>query len=73
MGASREHNERFAARVKTMSRHSPSTGPTHVPAAAEKPTTVAECANGGWKELGFPDYGACIVFVLSRPPGSGKA
>jgi hypothetical protein len=70
MGASREQNERFAARVKTMSRASVS---THAPAAAEKPTTVAECANGGWKELGFPDYGACIVFVLSRPPGSGKA
>jgi hypothetical protein len=37
--------------------------------AAEVPTTVAQCTNGGWKDFGFPDYGACLVFVLSRPPG----
>lgn len=46
--------------------------PTRDGPAQAKPTTVAQCTNGGWKHFGFPDYGACVVFVLSRPPGSVK-
>jgi hypothetical protein len=44
--------------------------PTRAGSTRGKPTTVAQCTNGGWKHFGFPDYGACIVFVLSRPPSS---
>ena len=78
MGYSRGHESGKSEQIR-----SPLRSPAHIrddrglddapsrgPGSAEVPTTVAQCANGGWKEFGFPDYGACIVFVLSRPPGS---
>ena len=73
MGASREQKQPFATRrASVMQTRGPTAAPIHARAAADKPTTVTECMNGRWKEFGFPDYGACIVFVLSRPPGSAK-
>jgi len=81
MGASRRHSSRQTKRAATRAGQlqtasgptaSANAGPADMAAPPRQPTTVAQCMDGGWKEFGFADYGACLVFVLTRPPGPSR-